>query len=106
MPVLITREQVAAQTAERFRRQYGPNFGVYPWGDSAEVLKQLNALGPSPAVEDVEALCQGWTLLSCDECGDRVDQVVQVGQEPDYESSTACLCWKCAVNAVALFKLS
>jgi hypothetical protein len=105
MPELITQEQVAAKTAERFRQQYGPNFGVYPWGDSAEILKQLEALGPAPTVEQVEALVPGWTRIACDECGENVDQVVQVGQVPDYESSTACICWQCAVNATALFKL-
>ena len=105
MSVLITREMMAASTAERFRVQYGPDFGVFPFGDSAELLKQLLALGPSPTVQQVETLCPGWTSLDCDECGEKVDEVVQVGQEPDYDSATACICWRCATNAVALFKL-
>lgn len=105
MSVLITREMMAANTAERFRQQYGPDFGVYPFGDSGEILRQLLALGPTPTVQQVEILCPGWTLLDCDECGEKVDQVVQVGQEPDYESATACICWRCATNAVALFNL-
>ncbi len=105
MAELITREQIAAGTAERYRQQYGPEFGVYPFGDSAEILRQIEALGPSPTPADIEAILPGWTRNECTECNQDADQLIQVGQEPDYESATAYLCWRCAINAVALFKL-
>jgi hypothetical protein len=105
MAKLITREKVAAGTAERYRQQYGPDFGVFPFGDSLEILKQIEALGPTPSPADVEAILPGWTRQECTECNEDSDQLVQVGQDPDYESSTAWLCWRCATNAVALFNL-
>jgi hypothetical protein len=103
MGVLISRRQMAAKTADRWREQYGPMFGVFPFGDAREVLKQLESLGRSPTVEQVEAICPGWTVLRCDECRDEVDEVVQLGEPPDYESSTAVVCLRCLVNACALF---
>ena len=36
-----------------------------------------------------------WTDLTCSECGKYVKKVVQVGEEPDYESATVFLCVKC-----------
>jgi len=41
----------------------------------------------------------------CHECDARVD-VVQVGQEPDYESATANVCLVCLKKAVALLEQS
>ena len=38
----------------------------------------------------------------CDACGEVVDRVVTVGEEPDYESSTATLCRTCLVEALAV----
>lgn len=38
----------------------------------------------------------------CDECGGMVDIVVELGEEPDYESSTANICFPCLRNAIAL----
>lgn len=39
---------------------------------------------------------------TCDECGAVVDVAVQVGEEPNYESRTATLCFACVEKAMAL----
>ena len=46
---------------------------------------------------------QSWTQCSCSECNRDVDAVVQLGQEPDYESSTAWICRDCIKLAAAAF---
>jgi hypothetical protein len=40
----------------------------------------------------------------CNECGKSVDCVVQVGEEPDYESRTAYICEACLLKACALIR--
>ena len=41
-----------------------------------------------------------WTRLKCHECGNEdINAVIQVGQEPDYESCTAGLCFDCVAKA-------
>ena len=40
-------------------------------------------------------------VVTCDGCGQEVAEVVKVGQEPDYESSTAELCRACLLEALA-----
>ena len=103
MPTLITREWVADDCRRRFREQYGPNFGVKPFGDTAEIYQSIVRLGDNPAIADVEAILPGWTKVTCDECNKPVDAVVQVGEMPDYESSTALICKNCLAAAFALF---
>lgn len=40
--------------------------------------------------------------LKCHECGQQVDECVELGEEPDYESCTASVCLPCLRQAVAL----
>ena len=56
------------------------------------------------SVADVTAIIgnDSWTSLKCDECGKYVDAVVQVGEEPDYESYSAKLCKPCVYKALTL----
>lgn len=41
---------------------------------------------------------------TCDECCEKADNVVQIGEEPDYESSTAKICEPCLRKALALIE--
>jgi len=68
-----------------------------------ETYNELLALGPHPEPDDVDRVIgnASWTRLHCDGCGESVDAVITVGQEPDYESATASLCPKCMAEAVA-----
>lgn len=45
---------------------------------------------------------ESWTRVTCDECGAEQECVIEIGQEPDYESSTAHVCLDCLQSAVAL----
>ncbi len=103
MPHLITKADVAASVKDRFAQQYGPSFDEYPFGDSSAIYRQLLKLGDKPDAASIEALMPGWTRLNCDDCGNDVDAVVEVGQEPDYESATAHICVECIAKASELF---
>ena len=74
-------------------------------GDSGEVWRKLDALGSTPDPDAVDKAIgnESWTRVGCDECGARGD-VVQIGQEPDYESSTAWICAECLAKALQLLK--
>jgi superfamily II helicase len=94
----------AATAAERWKRQYynGKEWRSYRH-DSEEIYNKLKALGDSPEPEEVNKIIgnDAWTRCTCDNCGNnRVREVLQVGQEPDYESSTANICAACLKEIV------
>lgn len=100
---LITKRDVIKQVAERWQNQYTP-FSSHSY-DKYNTYKKLLALDLDTATEDdVEKIIgnRSWTRLSCEQCDKEVDTLVQVGQEPDYESRTASLCLDCIRAAVAL----
>lgn len=103
---LITRQDLANTVAERWRQQY--QFVDGSWrqiviGDSKSYFNKLIDLGTNPKPDDVEKIISGWTILRCDECGTHVEEVVQLGAEPDYESATASICMKCLKQATELY---
>lgn len=102
MPTLITRQQVAASTAERFKQQYGPDFLVRSFGDTKQIYAKLVSLGNHPSCEDVEKVMPSWTHLRCDECEKEVDAVVQFGEDLDWESATANICKECLAKGATL----
>lgn len=69
-----------------------------------EAYEALVALGDKPSPEDVNKVIgnTSWTDCLCNECGELVEEVVQLGQEPDYDSATANICFPCLKKAVKL----
>lgn len=99
---LITRQSQANSAAERWRRQY-------PAGqcsaDREEIYRQLCLLGAAPDPDEVDRIIgnPSWTETgTCDECGKEGGDRVEVGEEQDYESRTACLCRECVHRAKEL----
>ena len=103
---LITRQTRANQAAQRWHRQYGPRFPESTaFGDTEVIYQRLVALGPTPNPDDVDRIIgnDSWTRLGeCDECDQQKSVLVQVGEEPDYESHTATICVDCLQAALAL----
>jgi hypothetical protein len=93
---LISRRTRASGAASEWRAQYGR--------DQDGIAKRIEALGPSPEPDAVNAVIGNdtWTSCRCDECGHEVEFVVEVGEEPGYESSTATLCGECVRRAMAI----
>jgi hypothetical protein len=74
-------------------------------GSSEETYKRLLALDPETATAaDVKGVVgTSWCAPStCNECGAESWDVVQLGQEPDHDASTAWICVACLRKAVAL----
>lgn len=108
---LITRKDLAANAAERWKKAYTRK-GEWQEGTlirtrtKEEIYNQLVALGPTPNPDDVDATIgnTSWTGCRCDECGHKFDAVIQVGEAPCYESSTANLCRHCVQHAWDMMK--
>ena len=89
---------LASNAAERWLCQY-PN-------DRDGIGEKVRALGPTPNPDDVDRIIGNgsWTRTPrCSECGqDDKDCIVELGQEPDYGSSTAWICQDCIDKASQL----
>lgn len=94
---LQTRHSKAAEAADSWELTHK--------GDRDGKATKIRALGPNPEPEAVNAIIgnESWTRCSCSECGRDVDAVVQLGEELDYESSTAWICKQCVKLALAAF---
>lgn len=95
---IITPQTLAAEAAKAWAEQYSEK-PYYVGSDKVAIYESLLALGDNPTPEQVNAAIgnKSWTTPpTCSECGDsEADTVVQVGEEPDYESDTAYLCLAC-----------
>jgi hypothetical protein len=100
-PLLINRRTSAACAAARWSDQYRE-------GDSPEKLaigEKLQLLGPAPYPDAVDAIIgnDSWTRVPrCSACGSEKEFVIRVGEAPNYESETACLCDSCLEEAYSL----
>ena len=102
---IITRKILADSAPQRFKEQYEKYRGVkhYSQLDHGEVIDQLAKLCEPINPDEVDRIIgnKSWTSVpSCDECNaDDLHAVVEIGQEPDYESSTARICHACITSA-------
>ena len=100
---LITERSLIRCVAARWDAQY-------PSGSrSAEQAAISNALRgldvERASAEEVAAIIgnDSWTRIPrCDECGAKGVPVVEIGQEPDYESRTAWICARCLRSALKM----
>lgn len=106
--VIVSRKFKAEKASHLWKKSYYDS-KKKKWGDlisgsAEEVFERLCDLGPSPNPDDVNAVIKNtsWTDCTCSECRKAVETVVQLGEEPDYESSTAWICIDCLRSAVAL----
>lgn len=112
---LITQREIIRIVAKRWREQYEPfkedrplfsvRNGYQSSKTKREVADELDALDKETASPtDVAAIIgnESWTRMKCHECGNETDTLIQVGQEPDYESHTADLCMGCVRKAFDL----
>lgn len=107
----FTSQNIASEMAERWRRIYEGHFEKSTWKltdgrTPKEVYDQLVALGPDPSVADVSTVLGNdhWATTRCHECEVEVTRAVQLGEVPEYESSTAMICLACLKKAVKLLE--
>jgi|SRR3990167_776595 len=99
---VITREGRAANAASEWKQTYFRK-GEWQYGNDKEVIYyKLVALGCHPDYKDVDKTIgnTSWTSIYCNECNESVLKAIQLGEEPDYESSTACICKPCLLKAM------
>ena len=108
---LITERTQIREVAALWRKQYPqPRRTIDIAGDKIhnEIAGKLDALDVEAATAaDVAAIIgnTSWCHQSrCDECNRFFPAAIQVGEEPDYESSTAILCLECLEKALALVR--
>lgn len=104
---LITRQIEADEAPASFEKQYGMDREAKSWKDGVEkgeIIDALNALPKPVDADEVDRIIGNgsWTRVpTCDDCGqDGLAAVMQVGQEPDWESCTAHICHACLKAAV------
>ena len=93
----ITERDMIRNVAEKWRIQY-----LNGSPDKLNILSGLLSLNKETASSDDVAKIisnSSWTELKCDECKKYVKEIIQLGQEPDYESSTAWICGDCLEEA-------
>lgn len=101
----ITKLDVIRRVAARFKKQYFHK-GVWPEAhfglvrDHQVTYQSIVDAGDDGAAIDVAIGNSSWTSLKCDECGTYVEELVQIGHEPDYESATANVCFSCLHRAL------
>lgn len=103
---LITRKGLATKVAKRWKNSYFKN-GEWRYGEDKEnIYLRLEALGSNPTPEDVNQAIgnNSWTNVRCDECDRQAAEVVQIGEDLDYESCTANVCKECLVTAIKEFE--
>jgi hypothetical protein len=103
--LVVSRKTKAAAAVARWEYQYRGSGRLFDGRKPADILKRLKALGDNPDPDAVDAAIggEGWTCRpQCDECGEANDVVIQLGQEPDYESATASICPACLKKALEL----
>jgi hypothetical protein len=101
---LITKKTILANLVERYKNQYPKNVQFFDGTFSADLLKKLEDEKELTEQKANAILNDSWTRNKCHECQQDVDAVVQIGDEPDYESHTANICLPCLLKAVDLIK--
>jgi len=109
---LITRLARAAMAEKRWYEQYAKTESSWEsasvWTSDKRTKRQIHELlvsfGSNPSAEDVNSAIgnTSWTDCNCDECGKSVESLVQIGEEPNYESCTAEVCFPCLKKALKL----
>jgi hypothetical protein len=97
---LITRKSKASDAAIAWAKQYPPEHDHFR--DKQDKAKRLIELGSNPNPDDVDSIIGNgsWTRTKCHQCNAENIDVVELGQEPDYESHTANICKPCIEKAL------
>ena len=105
MKLITIRDQIRA-CPDRWRQQYIGQ--KYEQKDKVLIYANLLKLDTETcSAEDVAKIIgnDSWACeQKCYECDQYHATVLQIGAEPDYESSTTWLCMGCVAKAAALFE--
>lgn len=106
--IVITEKDLIKTVCERWKDTYGARWYNNPENRKhLEIYERLKRL-KNPTSDEIAAIIgnRSWTTLQCDECEQDVLKVVELGQEPDFESRTVHLCQYCLQKAIDNIKES
>ena len=112
MHLITVRDRIKAIPVEWRRQYYKPismSWGTLINRDAGQVYTKLCGLDTDTCLkQDIDTIIgnTSWTRIVCDNCGKDVGAVIQLGQELDYESSTANICVDCLGQALTLIVTS
>lgn len=99
---LITRQYLANNAAKRWKVQYANSEQIFKNNKiSTDIYDQLIGLGPTPNPDDVDKIIgsSSWTQVpNCEQCDKEVGAVIEVGEQPGWDSRTCYLCKECITN--------
>jgi hypothetical protein len=101
---VITERELIKTVPQRWKSRYSS--GKYGQ-DKIVIMEQLDNLNiDTVSSEEISKIIgnNSWTLLKCNECNKSVKTVIQLGDEPDYESHTVFICLECIKNLNKLIK--
>ena len=103
---IIRRSERARDAAKIWKKYYHIN-GEWVSGygrDNQEIYEKLCKLGINPDPEEVDRIIgnPSWTKVWCNECRNYVEEAVEIGEKPDYDSATATVCMDCLKSAWVL----
>ena len=102
---LITKTEIISNLIDTYQMQYRDNRQLFGGDWTDDIIKKLKSASPLTEKKAIEIIGNNsWTRNECHECKKDSDVVVQLGQEPDYESSTANVCLECLNKAIVLAK--
>ena len=106
---IVTLREIIKGVPQAWKNQFF-NYEKNEWrknpllGDVGATYESLMALNTDTcSAEEMNSFLNfDWAGLSCDECEQRVDVVVQVGEKECLDSRTANLCFDCLKKATKL----
>lgn len=99
---LIKKSDHIKTVAERYKKTYYINdkWTIY-YFDVKDHKKNYELLKKATTEKEIEDIIGNsfWTENKCSECGKDCNVLVEIGEEPDYETATAWLCPVCIKRA-------
>ncbi len=100
MSKLLTERQQIRDVLAAWNVQYP---GGDPWGTASDLAKLDLETASANRIAAIIGNDSWVAPKCCDECGSGPSwNMIRVGEEPSYDSSTAILCFDCLRKAVAL----
>jgi hypothetical protein len=94
---IITERDLIKKVPDRWYEQYAP-FDSQFTVDKLSTYEKLKKLDTALCTaNDVYSIIgnSSWTTMICDNCKEITSWIIRIGEEPDYDSHTVCLCKNC-----------
>jgi len=109
MKLITARSQILKSAIDFEIAMKNENWACAIWTmeQKQEILRKLKAIDLTTAtVEEVNFITEIPYVKQChcNECGEPSWEVIQLGEEPDYESNTASICHSCIKKALKHFQ--